>query len=135
MNLASKIFIEELNRKDIHYQEHNNRGVRVTFRGEKKSNITLVFFFDDEGEHVEIYSWSIASVPPEKRSAILEVCNKLNYEYRWGRFYIDKDNEVAADMHAIITTSTIGSTCTELMFRMINVIDDAYPTIMTALWN
>lgn len=135
MNLAAKIFIEEITRNDIHYQEHNDQGVRVTFRGDKKSSITLVFFFDDEGEHVAIYGWSIASVPPEKRSIMLEICNKLNCEYRWIRFYIDKDNDVSADIDAIITSSTIGSVCIELMFRMLNIIDEAYPTIMTALWN
>ena len=65
---------------------------------------------------------------------MLEECNSLNGEYRWVKFYIDGDGDIAVSMDAVVDIDTVGAECIQLVNRMVNIYDDAYPRLMRAIW-
>ena len=64
----------------------------------------------------------------------LITCNELNAKYRWVKFYLDKDKDVCVSLDAYIDEHTVGEECLNLVRRMINISDEAYPLFMKALW-
>ena len=64
-----------------------------------------------------------------------EVCSKLNNEFRWIKFYVDeRDNTITLADDAIVQLDTCGEEIWEIMVRLSDIADDAYPTIMKAIW-
>ena len=61
-------------------------------------------------------------------------CNSLNQEYRWVRFYLDKDWDLICEADALLDPSSGGEECLSIVRRMVNIIDEAYPKFMKALW-
>ena len=47
---------------------------------------------------------------------------------------INTDNELIVKMDAILDMDTCGEECKELIYRTVGICDEAYPTIMKALW-
>ena len=132
-------FLTVLDQRKINYdhypaEEDRKERVRVDFSGDHVNNLTMVFFFDDDGESVNIKCFSICKVTPDKLMDIYVKLNELNYNYRWIKFYLDEDNEVTQSGDAIIDEETAGEECFELLGRYVNILDDCYPEIMKALW-
>ena len=62
------------------------------------------------------------------------MCNRLNAEYRWVKFYLDKDGDVNAAIDAVISEDDCGEACMNLVHRIIRIVDDAYPEIAKTRW-
>ena len=76
-----------------------------------------------------------SQIEEAKKAKIYQVMSKLNDDFRWVKFSIDEnDNTVTASTDAVIRMDVAGEICYELVFRMVNIVDDAYPEIMKALW-
>ena len=127
-------FIDYLDEEDIYYTEKDEHVVQVSFRGENLNSIDVYLFFDEDGDPlVQLRCWSIANFKSNERAAI-EICNVLNAEYRWVKFYIDKDKDIVASIDAVVDGDICGSLCLFLIRRMINIVDEAYPRIAKARW-
>lgn len=135
MNSAARFFIEYLEQKDVKYTINGENRVRVGFSGENATSISTLFVFGADGTNVAVRSYSIAKVPEEKIAEACILCSSLNSRFRWTRFYIDSDNEVTAAIDAVIDPHTTGAECFELLIRIVDIIDDAYPEIMKMLWS
>ena len=134
---AAKIFTDYLNIKGVKYLVDGEDIVRITYTGENCPSITVNFIFDDEGRDVAIRSYSLAKVDKSdsvKYSKACQLCSTLNYEYRWIKFYLDKDDEITAADDAIIDPYTTGEECFKLLLRAIAIIDKSYPEVMKMLW-
>lgn len=108
----------------------------IDYTGDNLKTIPVYVFFDPDGEPmVKLKCWDIASFKGEKRASGINACNELNSEYRWTRFYIDKDCDVIAQVDAYVDTDSCGSTCKFLADLMTNIIDKGYPIFMKALYN
>jgi hypothetical protein len=69
-----------------------------------------------------------------KLDAGINVCNKMNNHWRWVTFCIDDDGDVAASIDSYVDDFNCGELCMNLVRRMVNIIDEAYPDIARALW-
>lgn len=119
---------------DIHTAKSGKDVVTVNFGGDHMDTISLKVFVDDD--NIAIYVWSICKASSAgKIAALLPILNSLNHEYRWYRFYLDNDDEVAAQIDATITTDTVGPVARELLMRGAQIVDEAYPKMMKALWS
>ncbi len=128
-------FTSYLEEKGIKYTTDDETKVRVSFNVDNAPSIAVNVFFDKEGAgKVRFVVWSIGKFPDAKLAAGMAACNALNAKYRWVKFYIDSDNEGCADMDAIVDEETVGPECYELLLRMVNIVDEAYPEIMRALY-
>jgi hypothetical protein len=92
-----------------------------------------VFFDEDNDPYVSFKCWEIQSFKNNEAAALI-VCNNLNNEYRWLKFYMDEDKDVNASLDAMVDRSTCGEECLSLVRRMVNIIDEAYPQIAKARW-
>lgn len=109
--------------------------IRINFNADNVESVRVSLFFDKEDKNVAIRSFNICKVEEAKKAKIYQVMSKLNDDFRWVKFSIDEnDNTVTASTDAVIRMDVAGEICYELVFRMVNIVDDAYPEIMKALW-
>lgn len=109
--------------------------IRINFNADNVESVRISLFFDKEDKNVAIRSFNICKVEEAKKAKIYQVMSKLNDDFRWVKFSIDEnDNTVTASTDAVIRMDVAGEICYELVFRMVNIVDDAYPEIMKALW-
>lgn len=130
-----KLFIDYLESKGIKYTDRDEHLVTVSYSGDNIQSIKFYVAFDKDGDGmVQIYGWDIGSFDGDKTAKGIEVCNEMNKKYRWVKFYLDADNDVCVSTDSYICEANAGSVCLNLVRRMINIVDEAYPSFMRALW-
>ena len=97
-------------------------------------HLELYLFFDEDGNYVHIRTKEYVKIPENLKEKIYPVINELNLNFRWCTFVINTDNELIVKMDAILDMDTCGEECKELIYRTVGICDEAYPTIMKALW-
>lgn len=138
MKITTREFENKLNNENFRYEILTEGAsgepdcVMVTSSADNMHSISIQFFFSDNDVGIRVFS--IATVPENKREAVLNELNEITCKYRWVNFSIDKDNEVIAAIDAIIDYDSAAEVCYELMFKMYNIVDDMYPKIMKQLW-
>ena len=120
----------------IKYSHQNATSVSISYETSNIKSCRVQVNFDADGDNkVAFHSWSIGNVKDdEKFSKALVLCNELNKQYRWVKFYIDDDRDIAVSADAIVDLSSVGSECAEMVSRMVNISDAAYPQFMKLLW-
>ena len=130
-------FMRYLDHRGIKYEDCDLYTVRVTWNCENINKIVVVVSFDEDGEgYVQLSAWAIANFTgnDEKLLKGLVVCNVLNEKFRWVKFFLDDDKDLNVKIDAVIDSETVGEECFSLMRRIINIVDEAYPLILKALW-
>lgn len=137
MNMAAKAFGAYLEKRDIKYtiRGDDEDMVLVRYAGDNMSDIPVWFNFSTNTHDVAVRVVSIAKIPENKIANACFACSKLNSKYRWVKFYLDFDNEVTAELDAIITPSTVGEVCYELLRRIKNIVDETYLIFMQTIWS
>lgn len=130
------LFTRFLDRNEIKYTEVKENVVKVVYTGDNLKTIPIFVFFDADGDPlVSLKCWEIANFKDEKLASGIIACNDLNKQYRWVCFYVDDDSDVIAQIDSYVDEETCGSVVTSLVKRMVNIIDEGYPTIMKSLWS
>ncbi len=130
-----QVFMNYMDSKGIKYTEKNERTVRVAYNGDNLRTIPVYVSFDKDGEPLaQFRCWEIANFK-DKIAQALFVCNQLNAKYRWIKFYLDDDKDILCECDAYVDERTGGVICLNLVRRMVNIIDESYPTIMKALFD
>lgn len=135
-NAAAKLFVSYLETKEINarFLDEEEKVVRV---GWKLNNTSLgiIFFFSDDCSDVSLRGSEFINVPKDKADKVYKIINDCNNKYRWIKFvYNEGENEVRAEVDAVIQLDSCAEECFELMIRMSNIVDDAYPEFMKAMW-
>lgn len=103
--------------------------VRVKNAGEN-FNYTLNYFFDEDLEHTGIRVWNVITYSEADMAKVMRVCNKLNADYKYCKFYVDEsDNTVTAEMDLIYRTDSISDITLEATLHMCNLLDIAYEAL------
>ncbi len=113
----------------IIYEVIDDLAIRVSYTTDyMPDGIGIIVIFDEDGDpYVKFRNWELGNFPgTERRARAINVCNDLNNEYRWVKFSIDDDNDVAANIDAIIDENSCGAEVAELILRMVNICDEAY---------
>lgn len=88
----------------------------------------------DNDVSAQVKCVNVCKFPEEKNLLILQMCNQLNYKYRWTTWSVSPSGMVGAQIDMEATEET----ATELLFRYLcrlnNIIDEAYPTLMKAIY-
>ena len=123
---------------DMHSIRYTTVGdlVKITYTGSNASSITIFVSFDPDGKnYAEFGSYSIASfLEDQKYANAIVLCNELNKQYRWVKFYVDDNREVVAKADAIVDISSVGAECSEMVDRIVGLIDLVYPEFMKLKW-
>ena len=127
-------FIDQMDEDEIKYTEVNDTTVKVSFSGDNLKTITVYAFFEEDGTpYVQFRCWEIESFKNNEEAG-LAACNALNLQFRWAKFFLDKDKDVAATLDAVLDENTVGEDCCSLMMRLVSIVDDAYPQLAKARW-
>ena len=130
-----ELFMSYMDCNGIKYTDVKENVVRVVYTGDNLKTIPIYVFFDADGDPlVSFKCWEIANFKDEKMAGGVIACNLLNKKYRWVKFYLDDDSDVVAQIDAYVDEETCGSECLSLVKRMVNIIDEGYPTFMRAIW-
>jgi len=135
-SLAMEMTKAYFDTKGLRYTEAEKRDVLyIKFNGmDHCPGIEIIVYFDDDDETVAIRAFEVVKVPDDKKKEILRACNELNAQYRWAKFYLEDDMFVAVADDAIIDAAACGEEIHELVLRIMNIVDEGYPTLMKAIY-
>ncbi|MCR5425622.1 MAG: YbjN domain-containing protein [Lachnospiraceae bacterium] len=135
-SMAAKVVASYLESKELHYQmlDEEETCMRVGMSLDN-TRIDIYLFFEEDNHDVHIVGRNFIKVPEDKLEKMYKVVNQQNKTYRWMKFTVNEDKgEVEVEDDAIIQLDTCGDEAFELIARMSNIVDEAYPDLMKALW-
>ncbi len=125
----------KLDQNNLPYREIKDGVMEIVQGGKNVNSIRLVIGFNEaEDNRPWIKCYDLGKFEGDKYAAGLMACNEANNRYRWIRFYMDNDNDVTAEMDAILSEGSVFDEMMELIVRMLRVIDELYPSFMKARW-
>lgn len=92
------------------------------------------FISSDEDNDVSIRVYSLISLKGDQRVRILPALNFINNKYRFVKFVCDKDGDVNVEYDYPVRTINPAASAEEMIRRFVNIIDEAYPVLMKAMW-
>ena len=130
-------FMRYMGLQGIRYSELTETTVSVGFTTDNVPSVTVLVSFDSDGNgYAEFGSYGIGTVKADEKYAnALVLCNDLNKQYRWVKFYIDDDRSIVAKADAILDYDSAGSECLEIVNRMVGIIDSSYSQFMKLMWS
>ena len=134
MNNAANRFTNTLLEKEIKYRILAENRVLISIAGDN-GKYDFQFIFGEDEKDVALKVFSLAKVQEEKLAEGYKLCSELNAKWRWVKFYIDSDNEITAEIDAVIEPMTTGDECFELLLRTLDIVDKSYPEMMRLIWN
>lgn len=135
-NAALKLFAAYLESNDYRYQilDDEETVLRVGI-ATKQFKMDFFFEFSDDCTEVGIKAFGFAPVTEDKFVPMYKLCNELNQTYKHACFFVEEDlNQIGVSDEDVIQLDSAAEECYELLMRLANIIDDAFPTIMKALW-
>ena len=129
-----QIFMQQLNEKRIAFSDFNETTVRIVYSGNNLKTIPVYISFDKDDEcNCELFCFDIANFS-EKVGEGLVLCNQLNEEYRWVRFYLDDDEDLFVASDGDFSANFVCDDNLVNIQRLVNAIDLAYPAICEELY-
>ena len=138
MGIAIEMTKAFLDSKDLHYREISEGEVLSVEVGglDNKGTLQIFIVFDDDNEAAALRVHDYVKVPENRLPAIFKVCNEMNAAYRWVKFYVDKeDNSITVEDDAIIQPESCGEEIFELLLRIADISNEAYPNFMKAIYS
>ena len=129
-------YLRYMDKKGIKYTAIDDRAVRVQYSGDNVNTIAVIVIFDENnsGKTVHFVVTSLAKFNEKKLANGLVVCNTLNQKFRWTKFYIDNDMDLRVEADAIVDDESVGEECAEMVQRIVQISDQAYPEVMKVVW-
>ena len=133
MSKYKDLFCSHLDEIGIKYTDINEFWLSINYPGDKLKSIPVAVLFDEDGYPlVQIRCWEIVNAG-SKKSKFLEICNQLNAENRWVKFFVDDQGDLTACFDARIDESNCGEHCLEYFLRIARIVDEVYPQFIYAL--
>lgn len=105
--------------------------VTIEFDADNKlDGVSLTLYFNKNTERVQISSFKLISYNEKDFAKVLRVCNELNDNYLYVKFYCDEsENAVTAEFDAYIPVKSAGEIVVSMITRMVSIVDEAYPSL------
>ncbi len=136
MNVCTESFVRALETDGFHVEVDRNEEADVVTCNVSIENtsVKVRIFIHDDNTHAAIRCFGFAKVPEDRVAGALLACNRCNLEYRWVKFVLDDDHDLCAYDDAVVSPETAGEELKELLFRMLDIVDDCYPVFMKSIW-
>lgn len=100
------------------------------------AEFTVIFSVREDSTDVSLMCTDLIKVPEEKFKQAVFCCNELNQQYRWVRFWADRERKkIIALADTMVHEGNGGADLYELAVRMGNIIDEAFPKLCKAIWD
>lgn len=127
-------YLRYMDEKGLKYRDVGERTVDVSYNANNADTILIRVIFDaDDSGHVHFICGDVGSFKDKVPEGVL-ICNAMNMNYRWAKFYLNQQNSVVVDSDAIIDGNIVGPACVEIVERLVDIIDKAYPEFMKVKW-
>ena len=130
---CAELFIQAVREKDLSCDVKEALDGDVIVKVIYENKITTFIFSGADGKYVSMYS-AMDTVPADRFANVLLVCNKLNAEYKWLKFYIDSNNFIMVEDDAILTEENATEECFDLLIRRMTILEDVKPSLMGAIY-
>lgn len=139
MHQATMEICQEFDRVKIKYDVVDNQDrdfsyVDARYKAKTGAIVSIKFVSEDDDADVQVRAFSLAHVLDERFGDVLKVINNLNCTYRFVKFVIDRENDVAMEYDLPMNNASIGRCATEMLIRSMKIIDEVLPEIMHAIW-
>lgn len=136
---ATRRIADEFTSRKLKFEvKETNSGSLVTLscKGDNIKDLTVLFISRDDDPDVSIRAYELASFPADKRQKGIDLANELNQKFRYLKFVLDDDGDLDAqyDLPVKCDISQVGELAMEMLSRYLNIVDEAYPQIMQAVW-
>lgn len=132
--LALKVVKDYIESQDLTVEQVNESLLRIGI-GFEGGSVQIFLDFDDDDSHVHLEGINFINIPENKFDIMYKVVNDCNKTYKHVKFVLDVEHkQIQVSDDAIIQLDTCGPECFELMVRMLQIVEDAYPTLMKAVW-
>ena len=127
---------EYLQEIGVKFQTIDDRRFKVGYVGLNLKLIeVLVRFSEDDANDFIMTSYSVGcSFSGDLYHEGLELCNELNNEFRWVKFYLDEEQNVVAEYDAYVDDGSCGPAVCNAITKIVAVLDRVYPRFMTLRW-
>lgn len=133
MLTCAELFTKLLTSKEMNFNVHTFDDGDILVEFPYRGKTAKLVFAGKNGEYLSLYM-QYESIPEDKFAEVLLVCNQLNAQYKWVKFYIDKDNDLMLQTDALLSTSTADEEAFEMLVRMIEISEKAKGEIMKAIY-
>lgn len=115
--------------------EHDNCSeVWLQFGVKNGGSYRILFISNDDDNDVAVRVFGLVEVAKEKIDHVLPVLNDLNHRFRFLKFVCDSDGDINVEYDYPVISRPEDSAM-ELVSRVANIIEEAYPKIMQAIWS
>ena len=108
--------------------------VWLKFALENGGSYRIRFISTNNSNGVKIRVFKLCSPQGDKRVRILPALNFLNNKYRFAKFVCDKDGDVNLEYDFPVDSQDPAASAEELVRFIAQIIDDAYPILMKAIY-
>jgi hypothetical protein len=130
---CAELFINFLKSKNFNFNANVDSDGDYIVDFPYDGKITKCIFSGDDGKYLSLYL-IYENIPEDKLASLIFACNELNTRYKWVTFYVDTDRDLMLHDDAILTPENAADEAFEILLRMINIGNEAKPTIMRALY-
>lgn len=138
MRQEAEAYIKLMDEKGVRHDDiatlNSGKFDVVTRWNLEETTVTVRAVFDDNGHTVAIRCYRLAHAKENSLVDVLNTCNELNNRFRWVKFAVDDDNDVNMEIDCIVNEDTSGEVVLELVQRLCNIADEAYPELMKAIY-
>ena len=138
MYKATEEIYEAFQDAELHCEtDENDEGHTYVRAGisTKLTSFSMLFISTDDDNDVSMRIFNFVRFDEEKRGSVLFAANKLNRMFRYVKFFVDfDDNTVTVAMDFPVSCDNVGQTAIEILFRMMDISDEAYSEFMKAIW-
>ena len=132
MLTCAQAFVDHLTARDLRFNV-DDKGDKVVVTVPFSGHNANCIFSGETGEYLSIYLF-FESVPEDKYANVLVACNELNTTYKWVKFYIDSENDIMVQDDGLLAPASAGDEAFELILRMYDILKDAKPILMKAIY-
>lgn len=138
MTASAQTLIDELEARGIQldYQQLGDGGdlIGISFAGSEEGvSYEILTIIDRDESNIILRCFNIYPVEPEQEVEALRAINQLNMDFRWMKFYLDEENQVAAGTDAIVTLDNAAVVAFDLLGRALHIINAGYKFLGEAL--
>ena len=126
--------IKETGKLKVFVDDGDVCDVWLQFTVENGAPYRIHFLVSDEDNDVSMRVFSLVKVEEEKRDNVIQVLNNLNVQYRYTKFVCDKDGDVNVEYDYPLTGSNPAESAEEMVIRFAQIVREAFPQIMRAVW-
>lgn len=136
------LFLEALEEDDFFLDGYDFEYEYIGLDSDEDDHVSVSFDLDDLGEtdvHVyfmdtetscTMYLWNVIVFEESDRDEVVEICNTLNNDYRFVRWYVMDDDTVNAQIDDIFRTGDgCGESIVETLSMLVRVVEAGYPQL------